>query len=360
MTRTGKRRGRTIAIIAGIAVLAVAAPLALGWKRVRVYIHALRTGYEFIEMPEGILPDDDINDRGECAANFEADWPISRAGRWSTASRSFQPLGALPGDDPLSSAFAINERGCVVGNAYSKRDWLGLGQIGPSFNRRAFIWTPEGGMEELPSLGGNTTMPADINERNQVVGTATFPPLHRCRAVLWEPGAGIRVLGVLVEEGESFAVAINERGWVAGNATAADGSTHPVLWKPETGMMDISLPPSFGFADGYAVDINERGEVLVNYQEPKRGAGLDSYQPSRAFIYSDEKGYTPLPSPPGYEEIDGFDLTDSGIVLLTARRGAPSEWAYFLVRSGELIELPRAPGGEVTRYFAVNDRALIQ
>ena len=50
------KRGRRIVWVGGVGVLAVVALLALEWERVYDLYYAYRTRYEFVWMPEGVVP----------------------------------------------------------------------------------------------------------------------------------------------------------------------------------------------------------------------------------------------------------------------------------------------------------------
>src|SRR4051812_45090718 len=76
-------------------------------------------------------------------------------------------------------------------------------------------------------LGAEAGSVGDINDAGQVVGTTAD-----VRAFLWQ-GGSLRML-TPVDQGWSYARAINERGQVVGAATPLEGDSgpHPFLWEP--------------------------------------------------------------------------------------------------------------------------------
>lgn len=172
-------------------------------------------------------------------------------------------LGSLGG--PTSCAYAINNRGQVVGSAE-----IATG----SDRRRAFLWQ-KGVISDLQA-GGFIAWATAINARGQVVGVADFLTLH---AFSWSHGdstrlphpgtsyahwaSGINTQGLVVggcfdwanppqipshdaavvwEQGESVllptlggrnsgAAAINSRGEIAGYSMTTAGETHAVVWR---------------------------------------------------------------------------------------------------------------------------------
>jgi probable HAF family extracellular repeat protein len=75
----------------------------------------------------------------------------------------------------------VNSHQRVVGQSYSDED-SGEGS-------QPFLWTPGGGMQRLPSLGGGGEIAQELNEFGQIVGasnTAQGLP----HATLWTPTAG--------------------------------------------------------------------------------------------------------------------------------------------------------------------------
>jgi probable HAF family extracellular repeat protein len=65
-------------------------------------------------------------------------------------------------------------------------------------------------------------------------------------------------LGALHPGGQSFAVAVNNRGDVAGYAEAASGAMHGVLWQNGV-MRDLGVPP--GASEVFVTDINSEGRI---------------------------------------------------------------------------------------------------
>ena len=71
------------------------------------------------------------------------------------------------------------------------------------------------------------------------------------------PEYAIRDLGSLDHMGQTEALAINDRGEVVGQGTAANDLTTPFYWSERTGFIKI-----FNDVDGIALDINNKGQVV--------------------------------------------------------------------------------------------------
>ena len=332
-----RRTGRRLAIWMGAILLGIVLFLTARLERVLDAVYALRTGYDFVWMPEGVIPfaNRPLNSSGQVAVDVQQGCPHAQAAIWSLADPTARLLGTLPGYGSDSNASAINERGSVVG-FINAAPWVAL---------HAYFWSIETGMVEIPALGPGTIHPASINNKDEVVGTT--PKGRVSRGFLWDPRSGTRELAPLVEAGESFAVGINEQGWIAGNSTAPDGQIHPVLWKPGEPVQDIGIPP--GYVSGAASKINERGEMLVNLSGPGSKYGDE-------FIWSGAKGYAALPVPAGFKNVMAFSLNNLGHVLLSGESTATQKYAGFLVVNGEVKQLPSARLGLQTRYNGLNDR----
>ena len=152
---------------------------------------------------------------------------------------------------------------------------------------------------------------------------------------------------------------MNDQGWVVGTSLAVDSLKHPVLWKPEIGMVDLGVPP--GYLGGAASDINDRAQVTVVLfkHKPFKGGfwGLGS-----PFLWTEDAGLAELASPPGYNDVRPAAINNDGDILLWVRTVpdagptiAPIDYTSFLLSGGELRELPQLEGADFTHYSGIND-----
>ncbi len=192
-------------------------------------------------------------------------------------------LGALPpGDENCSDAASINESGKISGVSETDQldPLLGVKEL------RAVLWK-DGEIEDLGTLGGNHSIGAGINNREQVVGGAlnAIPdPLSLFYFALVGLSTGTQLRAFLSEGGvmtdlgtlggpDAFAEFINERGQVAGfsytnsvvNPTTGLPTIHPFLW--EKGRM-TDLGSLGGTLAGYGGanmigGLNNQGEGFV-------------------------------------------------------------------------------------------------
>ena len=128
-----------------------------------------------------------INGRGQIAGWSDTgavdanDRPIKHASLWQNGKVT--DLGTLGGEtnvsshERLSSAYAMNERGLIVGESQTK-----------SGASHAFVWQ-NGKIVDLGTLGGKESGSWAINNHNQVVGWATTKNGQQ-HAVLWTLRSG--------------------------------------------------------------------------------------------------------------------------------------------------------------------------
>ncbi len=159
-------------------------------------------------------------------------------------------LGTLGGTE--STAEGINNAGDVVGYSFTaSRDII-----------HAFVYRA-GVITDLFTLTNGRAIEATaINDRGDIVGRS-----RGNLAFIYRNGV-FQELGTL---GGSFssAYALNEAGAVVGYASAADGSSHAFIYKPESGMIDLNgaVTLSDGTAPGFlslntAKGINELGQIV--------------------------------------------------------------------------------------------------
>ena len=183
----------------------------------------------------------------------------------------------IPVNGGLARVNALNNELQIVGLVHS------------ASGSSAFLWQ-DGEFEDLGTLGGTNSIAYDINEDGDIVGEATIEDEAATHAFLWRDGKisdlgtpggknnatsralGINSAGVIVGEGQvgeamhaivwqngqiidlnsllppgsewevlHTAVAINDRGWIAGNGLLK-GKTHAFLLKPWSPSFYQNLP----------------------------------------------------------------------------------------------------------------------
>jgi len=204
------------------------------------------------------------------------------------------------------------------------------------------IWGPDGKIQELRPLEGDTTGWAwGINDHGQAVGssglcsnTSVVGPVGPAapHAVLWDSDGSPTDLGHLegVAPGVyNVATSINERGEVVGFAEASDGTQHGFLWTREKGMQDIGGFP--GAVNGTGAPccntINNNGEIV--------GFSIDANFNDRALIFLDKKAvdlnnFIPADSPlylTASESLnDSGQITGTAIVKSSCPVTTPPAW----------------------------------
>ena len=154
----------------------------------------------------------------------------------------------------VGHAQAINDNNTVVGEGYET-----------NFIGHPFVWD-SGTLTELGDLGDGLTIPRDVNNLGQVVGTsATTSAMH---AFLWQNNSmtDLGTMNAITSE----AVAINNNGQIAGFTT---NPTQAFLWQGGVFTNLGTLGGSFARARG----LNDSGQV-VGYSRNINGE-------MRAFLY---------------------------------------------------------------------------
>jgi probable HAF family extracellular repeat protein len=232
-----------------------------------------------------------VTDLGTLGGTFSVAFGINNAGRvggtaalpngnvhafLSGVVGTKHDLGTLGGPNSQASAPNGKEDAPIVSETSTpdplNEDFCGFGNhlicLGALWN---------GVMTPLPTLGGNNAMALFSNNRGQVIGVAengTHDP--RCpspqvldfEAVVWGPNQGkIQGLPPLPGDTVGFALGINDRGQVVGSSGTCANTIvtavglfvgqHAVLW--ENG--SVTPLGSLGGTLGKAGAINDRGEV---------------------------------------------------------------------------------------------------
>lgn len=154
-------------------------------------------------------------------------------------------IGRLPGHIMARSA-AVNDLGHVCGFSDNK----------------AFFWTPENGMVELPPLPPRTDAIAyDLNNSDVIAGTSgiDFAGPNSNRAVRWNNGI-VEDLGTLPGGSRSQGFGINDSGWVVGYGHYTQAGME--YWRPTLYRDGFGMTILDGVTGGYAYDVSNTGHVV--------------------------------------------------------------------------------------------------
>lgn len=190
---------------------------------------------------------------------------------------SIQELGTLGGDSSIAQG--VNASGQVVGFSNT-----------PDGSQHAFSWTASGGMVDLGTLGGTSAAAQAINASGQVAAVSSSAS-GLSKAFLLTPGRGLVDLGL--DAPAAFAPSdarfVNDAGQVAGFGLA-NGTIHAFL-RSSTGastgrLVDLGTLP-LGLVEtrtSFATALNSVGQVAGN------SAGNDGRRinapPPHAFLWS--------------------------------------------------------------------------
>lgn len=250
------------------------------------------------------------------------------------ATNGMRDLGTLGGN--ISYGLGINNHGVVVGFSY----------LADNVTAHAFLWSTERGMVDIgATLAGATStwgvginasgtaaitgfladgsalpgafalphywrrLPGTpvsslnrsygINDANQVTGTIANP-FHT--AFLWDLStSSVTYVPPLPGGLNTYGVAVNNLGHIAGAGSVSDSSYHALIWSADQGSRDIGRLNGSAFSAGGG--INSRGEV-VGYNLPELGG----------FYWSDATGMLVLQSLGGSVSA-AFGITNSGMIV---------------------------------------------
>jgi probable HAF family extracellular repeat protein len=188
---------------------------------------------------------------------------------------------------------------------------------------------------ELPTLGGDYGEASHINNRGVVTGQSVDAN-GVIRAYVWEPGAGIKRIGLDGEE-NSAGLGINDSGTITG--ISGLGAQRLLLWDRRGGPRVVATPDGNA---AYGVEINVRGEV-AGY----RKAGTRW----QAFVYSAD-GW--LDVGPAGSDSGAYGINNLGSVVGAACTSA-TQCVGFVAERGNGFKVLVGLGGSYTCAEGIND-----
>ena len=255
-----------------------------------------------------------------------------------------QPQGAVWtfGADPAFSM--VGAPYDVVSDINDSGQMAGTRRLSATITHAA-VFSPDGAVRDLGTLGGRTSSAQAINSRGEVAGTAaTISGVQH--AFLYADGT-MRDLGAL-KGGWSYGYDINDAGQVVGGATMApahDAPTHPFLYT-EGSMIDLSR---FAAEFGIATSINNKGQVV--------GATHIGTFPDRAFLY--ESGvWTDLGTLGGVASY-ATSINDLGNIVGSSVLASGDASHGFLYTDGKMVDINTLldlaePGWTVHQAYLIN------
>ena len=248
----------------------------------------------------------DINEAGHVVGASTNELGKSQPFVWSKA----QGMSHLPCPSGDCQAIDINNSGQVLVVASDQT-------LGTS---TSYLWSPDGTLVDIGSLGGKSTHALEVNDQGKIIGTSENS-FGIENAFSWTSATG------MVNLGGSRAVALNELGQVVGWA-----SSYAFFWDPANnaflriGELDAKAQP---------FDMNNRGEV-VGY------AHIGQNSQPRAFYWNPVDGMTEIQFPGTPAISCAFRINDAGEVLALTRDSENRE-RIFSWRPGQEVQEQSLP-----------------
>ncbi|MBV8221934.1 MAG: DUF3466 family protein, partial [Candidatus Eremiobacteraeota bacterium] len=260
---------------------------------------------------------------------------------WSRGRQ--EDLGTLGGPNSAIEQPNTSVNGVLIGTSdTSTTNRYAAGFCGSPKGCLGFIWR-DGHMKALPTLGGPNGSGSTVNDEGQIIGYAeTAVEDKACGApkvygFLLNPKHGMQVLPPLSGDILSAAIAINNRGQVAGVSGPCPVSAalvHPVFWRDRT---PTQLTTLGGATNNIAFAINDHGEIVGWSDLPG-----DTTDHGVVWNAGSHK-ITDLGTLPGDVESEAYGINNRGqIVGPSCKKVSTSSnrtCHAFLYEDGEIIDL---------------------
>jgi probable HAF family extracellular repeat protein len=227
-----------------------------------------------------------INNRGQVVgwADDSTTSYYSNAFFWPGNGSPIQNLGTLDGQiTSVSSAVAINNNGWVVGSSDNGNATDG------------FLWTGSGTIQNIGTLGGDTTYAIGINDAGTVVGAS--------QVANGAYNGFTYSNGVMTNTGTLANIAINDYGQIAASYSSGIGFEQAYFVNASGQAQSVG---SFGGTVTQPDGINNTGEIA--------GFATTVAGYKNAFLYSGGV-LTDLGTLDGMDSSDAFGINDNGQVV---------------------------------------------
>lgn len=227
-------------------------------------------------------------------------------------------LDAAIGKGPLRVA-DINNSGVVLSYSYTF-------EPGPTC-----LWHPESGLREI-TVPDATLTPTALNDRGQVAGYSIRPGTGEgTRPFVWDPVLGLKVFRMSSDLHSGEAMALNNRGQIAGSGGARGQNSHLIFGLARGVAIDLQ-PEQRGHSYGQA--INNAGHVAGSSTDPGRMTAILIGPHGRV----QKLGSLAEPA----EESEAFGLNDNGQVVGKAEVGNRPH-AFIWSEATGMVDLGQTP-----------------
>jgi probable HAF family extracellular repeat protein len=163
----------------------------------------------------------------------------------------FTDIGFLPFENPLTFAFALNNRNQITGQSGPL--------MFPDQPLRAFIWT-KGVMRDLGDLGTEPNAGLAINDRGQITGFASLPVGFRSRVAFLYTNGRLVAIGPVTANSFSSGTGINNLGHVVGTSNDLSGFIYRGKRRQS---LNSLIDPRLGWDIRTPQAINDAGQIAA-------------------------------------------------------------------------------------------------
>lgn len=220
----------------------------------RGFIYRYGKAHDIGVIPGRLTQYTDINNGGYITAigriadSFEGQHSFLRS-----PDGKFTDIGSLPYDNPITNAYALNNRNQITGESGPL--------LFPEQPYRAFIWT-KGVMRDLGDLGFDINAGLDINDSGQITGHASLPiGFHTRHAFLYSNGRLTDIDGRPASDFSfSEGTGINNLGYIVGSSDNLSGF---VYRGKRMQSLNALIDPAAGWDIAAPRAINDAGQIAA-------------------------------------------------------------------------------------------------